>query len=202
VRAYRFSIAWPRIHPDVTGPANEKGLDFYKRLIAGLQDRGITPLPTMYHWDLPQSLEDVGGWMNRDTAYRFADYAHTVLERLDGIDKWTTFNEPWTSAWLGYAYGHHAPGRRRHRRRRGRDTPPPPRARPRCLALSRTAPWRGDRPDTQSRLTASGHRRAGRRRRDVAHRRQPDAHLARSLFVVPTPRTWSISTTPIRRASR
>lgn len=110
VRAYRFSIAWPRIHPDVTGPANEKGLDFYKRLIAGLHDRGITPLPTMYHWDLPQSLEDHGGWTNRDTAYRFADYAHTVLERLDGIDKWTTFNEPWTSAWLGYAYGHHAPG--------------------------------------------------------------------------------------------
>jgi len=65
----------------------------------------------MYHWDLPQSLEDVGGWTNRDTAYRFADYAATVLERLDGISKWTTFNEPWTSAWLGYAYGHHAPGR-------------------------------------------------------------------------------------------
>jgi len=111
VSAYRFSIAWPRIHPDVTGPANELGLDFYKRLIAGLHDRNITPLPTMYHWDLPQSLEDLGGWTNRDTAYRFADYAATVLERLDGIGKWTTFNEPWTSAWLGYAYGHHAPGR-------------------------------------------------------------------------------------------
>jgi beta-glucosidase len=111
VQAYRFSIAWPRIHPDVTGPANEKGLDFYKNLIAGLHDRGITPLPTMFHWDLPQSLEDVGGWTNRDTAYRFADYAATVLERLDGISKWTTFNEPWTSSWLGYAYGHHAPGR-------------------------------------------------------------------------------------------
>lgn len=111
VSAYRFSIAWPRIHPDVTGPANEKGLDFYKRLIAGLHERNIIPLPTMYHWDLPQSLEDVGGWTNRDTAYRFADYAATVLERLDGISKWTTFNEPWTSAWLGYAYGHHAPGR-------------------------------------------------------------------------------------------
>jgi len=111
VQAYRFSIAWPRIHPDVTGPANEKGLDFYKRLISGLHERGITPLPTMYHWDLPQSLEDVGGWTNRETAYRFSEYAATVLERLDGIEKWTTFNEPWTSAWLGYAYGHHAPGR-------------------------------------------------------------------------------------------
>ena len=111
VGAYRFSIAWPRIHPDVTGPANEKGLDFYKRLIAGLKDRNITPLPTMYHWDLPQSLEDQGGWANRDTALRFADYAATVLERLDGIDKWTTFNEPWCSSWLGYGYGVHAPGR-------------------------------------------------------------------------------------------
>ena len=111
VGAYRFSIAWPRIHPDVTGPANQKGLDFYKRLIAGLRDRNITPLPTMYHWDLPQSLEDKGGWTNRDTCYRFEDYARTVLEQLDGIDKWTTMNEPWTSAWLGYAYGEHAPGR-------------------------------------------------------------------------------------------
>ena len=111
VGAYRFSIAWPRIHPDVTGPANEAGLDFYKRLIAGLVERGITPLPTMYHWDLPQSLEDKGGWVNRETALRFADYAATVLERLDGVDKWTTFNEPWCSAWLGYGYGHHAPGR-------------------------------------------------------------------------------------------
>ncbi len=111
VGAYRFSIAWPRIHPDVTGPANHAGLDFYKRLIAGLHDRGITPLPTMYHWDLPQSLEDAGGWTNRDTAYRFADYARTVLAELDGVDKWTTLNEPWTAAWLGYAYGVHAPGR-------------------------------------------------------------------------------------------
>jgi len=111
VKAYRFSIAWPRIHPDVTGPANEKGLDFYKKIIAGLIERGITPLPTMYHWDLPQLLEDQGGWVNRDTALRFADYAATVLERLDGIDKWTTFNEPWCSAWLGYGWGHHAPGR-------------------------------------------------------------------------------------------
>ena len=111
VSAYRFSIAWPRIHPDVTGPANAAGLDFYKRLIGGLLDRGITPLPTMYHWDLPQSLEDKGGWVNRDTALRFADYATTLLEQLDGVDKWTTFNEPWCSAWLGYGYGHHAPGR-------------------------------------------------------------------------------------------
>ena len=109
--AYRFSIAWPRIHPDVTGPPNRDGLDFYKRLIAGLRDRGITPLPTMYHWDLPQLLEDRGGWVNRDTVLRFADYAATVLEHLDGVDQWTTFNEPWCSAWLGYAYGDHAPGR-------------------------------------------------------------------------------------------
>jgi len=111
VSAYRFSIAWPRIHPDGAGPANQAGLDFYKRLIAGLHDRGITPLPTMYHWDLPQALEDRGGWVNRETTLRFADYAATVLEHLDGVEKWTTFNEPWCSAWLGYGYGHHAPGR-------------------------------------------------------------------------------------------
>jgi beta-glucosidase len=111
VGAYRFSIAWPRIHPEVSGPANQKGLDFYQRLIDGLRDRNITPLPTMYHWDLPQALEDQGGWANRETALRFADYAATVLEKLDGIEKWTTFNEPWCSAWLGYGYGIHAPGR-------------------------------------------------------------------------------------------
>lgn len=111
VDSYRFSISWTRIHPDVTGPGNEAGLDFYKRLIAGLLDRGIKPLPTMYHWDLPQSLEDKGGWMNRETALRFGDYASTVLDRLEGIDMWTTFNEPWTNAWLGYGYGIHAPGR-------------------------------------------------------------------------------------------
>jgi beta-glucosidase len=112
VDSYRFSIAWPRIHPDVTGPANEAGLDFYKRLISGLIERGIKPLPTMYHWDLPQTLEDKGGWATRDTALRFADYATTLLERLDGIDMWTTMNEPWTNAWLGYGYGIHAPGRK------------------------------------------------------------------------------------------
>ena len=111
VSAYRFSIAWPRILPNVSGPANQAGLDFYQRIIDGLHDRGITPLPTMYHWDLPQSLEDKGGWVNRETALRFADYAAVVLEGLDGISKWTTFNEPWCSAWLGYGYGHHAPGR-------------------------------------------------------------------------------------------
>jgi beta-glucosidase len=112
VGSYRFSISWPRIHPHGGSRVNEEGLDFYKRLVDGLLTRGIKPLPTMYHWDLPQELEDEGGWINRDTAYRFAEYARTVLSRLDGIDSWTTFNEPWTNAWLGYGYGIHAPGRK------------------------------------------------------------------------------------------
>ncbi|MBO1752636.1 beta-glucosidase [Actinotalea sp. BY-33] len=109
--AYRFSIAWPRVRPD-GGAANPAGLDFYSRLVDSLLERGITPWPTLYHWDLPQALEDRGGWATRDTAARFAEYAVTVQEALgDRISTWTTFNEPWCSAFLGYAGGQHAPGR-------------------------------------------------------------------------------------------
>ena len=110
VKAYRFSIAWPRVHPNGGSVANAKGLDFYKRLVAGLLERNITPLPTMYHWDLPQALEDKGGWTNRDTVERFGEYVETIVGGLEGIDTWTTFNEPWCAAWLGYGYGVHAPG--------------------------------------------------------------------------------------------
>ncbi|MFC1411978.1 GH1 family beta-glucosidase [Streptacidiphilus sp. N1-12] len=113
LRAYRFSIAWPRIQPTGTGPANQRGLDFYRRLTDTLLDHGIQPWPTLYHWDLPQPLEDRGGWPVRDTAERFADYAVIVHEALgDRITRWTTLNEPWCSAFLGYATGRHAPGRR------------------------------------------------------------------------------------------
>jgi beta-glucosidase len=109
--AYRFSIAWPRIRPD-GGEPNPAGLDFYERLVDSLLDNGISPWATLYHWDLPQALEERGGWANRDTAFRFADYAHTVLDRLgDRVPVWTTLNEPWCSAFLGYAKGIHAPGR-------------------------------------------------------------------------------------------
>jgi beta-glucosidase len=111
LQAYRFSVAWPRVVPEGRGAANPAGLDFYERLTDGLLARGITPVTTLYHWDLPQVLEDEGGWRVRSTAEAFADYARVVAERLgDRIDTWTTLNEPWCSAFLGYGAGVHAPG--------------------------------------------------------------------------------------------
>ncbi|GAA1968995.1 GH1 family beta-glucosidase [Catenulispora subtropica] len=113
VDTYRFSVAWPRVQPTGSGPANERGLAFYDRLVDELLGAGIDPWLTLYHWDLPQELEDAGGWPNRDTAYRFADYAELVYARLgDRVEHWTTLNEAWCSAWLGYVKGVHAPGRR------------------------------------------------------------------------------------------
>ncbi len=112
VRAYRFSVAWPRIQPEGRGAPNRPGLDHYRRLVDALNTRGITPLPTLYHWDLPQALEDDGGWGNRDTALRFAEYAAIVHRSLAGtVPSWITLNEPWVVAWLGYGTGIHAPGR-------------------------------------------------------------------------------------------
>jgi len=112
LEAYRFSIAWPRIQPLGSGEPNAAGLDFYSRLVDGLLARGIRPIATLYHWDLPQALEDRGGWTNRETAYRFAEYARIVGEALgDRVATWTTLNEPWCSAYLGYGSGAHAPGR-------------------------------------------------------------------------------------------
>ena len=112
LEAYRFSIAWPRIQPTGSGPVNQAGLDFYGRLVDGLLERDITPIATLYHWDLPQTLEDAGGWVNRDTAYRFAEYAALTTEALgDRVHTWTTLNEPWCSSYLGYGSGAHAPGR-------------------------------------------------------------------------------------------
>jgi beta-glucosidase len=109
--AYRFSVAWPRVQPDGKGPANAQGLDFYRRLVDGLRQRGVVPLATLYHWDLPQVLEDSGGWTARDTCDRFADYVSLVVEALgDDVGMWTTVNEPWCAAWLGYGNGEHAPG--------------------------------------------------------------------------------------------
>jgi beta-glucosidase len=111
--AYRFSVAWPRVVPDGRGPVNVQGLDFYERLVDGLLARGLKPFCTLYHWDLPQALEDEGGWTRRDTAQRFADYAALVSGRLgDRVFAYATLNEPWCSAHLGYATGEHAPGRR------------------------------------------------------------------------------------------
>jgi beta-glucosidase len=111
VGSYRFSVAWTRIQPDGKGPANQAGLDFYRRLIDGLLERDIEPTLTLYHWDLPQALEDQGGWVSRDTAERFAEYVDIVAHALgDGVTRWITLNEPWCSAWLGYGSGRHAPG--------------------------------------------------------------------------------------------
>ena len=111
LNAYRFSLSWPRIIPRGTGAINERGLDFYDRLVDALLARGIRPLATLYHWDLPVALQDQGGWLVRDTAYAFADYAGVVARRLgDRVDLWLTQNEPWCSAYLGYADGVHAPG--------------------------------------------------------------------------------------------
>jgi beta-glucosidase len=109
--SYRLSVAWPRIQPDGRGPANQPGLDFYRRLVDGLQERGITPAVTLYHWDLPQALGDAGGWTVRDTAKRFADYVGIVAEALaDQVGWWITLNEPFCSSWVSYAQGRHAPG--------------------------------------------------------------------------------------------
>lgn len=109
---YRFSVSWPRVQPTGRGPAIQRGLDFYRSLVDELLAKNITPVLTLYHWDLPQDLEDAGGWPARDTALRFADYARLVADALgDRVDLWTTLNEPWCTAFLGYGSGVHAPGR-------------------------------------------------------------------------------------------
>jgi beta-glucosidase len=112
VDAYRFSVAWPRIQPAGSGPGNVKGLDFYDRLVDALGQRGIAALPTLFHWDLPQALEDGGGWLSRETALRFGDYVALVADRLgDRVRRWITLNEPVVHMAQGYAFGDHAPGR-------------------------------------------------------------------------------------------
>jgi len=111
VDAYRFSVAWPRIQPTGTGAANEAGLAFYERLVDGLNRRGVAAHLTLYHWDLPQTLQDAGGWTNRQTAYHFAEYARIVGERLGHkVRSIATLNEPWCSSILSYEIGEHAPG--------------------------------------------------------------------------------------------
>ena len=111
VGAYRFSLSWPRIQPDGRGPANQQGLDHYRRLVDALLDKGITPVITLYHWDLPQALQDKGGWAMRDIAEIFADYAAIAGEALgDRVHRWITLNEPWVVAHVGYRDGRHAPG--------------------------------------------------------------------------------------------
>jgi len=111
VRGYRMSVAWPRIYPKGAGKPNRAGLDFYNRLVENFLENSIEPMVTLYHWDLPQALQDRGGWGNRDTSAYFADYADTVFRALgDRVKKWNTLNEPWVSAFAGHYQGRHAPG--------------------------------------------------------------------------------------------
>jgi beta-glucosidase len=111
LESYRFSIAWPRVQPDGRGPLNARGIGFYRRLVEGLLERGIEPVATLYHWDLPQARQEAGGWAVRDTALRFAEYAALMASELgDVIEGWITHNEPWVVAILGHAVGRKAPG--------------------------------------------------------------------------------------------
>ena len=111
LKSYRFSFAWPRMFPNGDGVREERGFAFYDRLINALLDAGIEPLATLYHWDLPQALEDKGGWTNREIVQAFADYSTAVVEHFgDRVKKWTPINEPWVVSWLGYGIGIHAPG--------------------------------------------------------------------------------------------
>jgi beta-glucosidase len=113
LNSYRFSLSWPRLFPSAGGSLNAKGIDYYSRLVDELLDAGVRPFPTLYHWDLPQTLEDRGGWPNRDTAGRFADYAEAAIRALgDRVDDWIIFNEPSIFTVMGYLAGIHAPGRR------------------------------------------------------------------------------------------
>ena len=112
VKAYRFSIAWPRILPDGRGQVNPAGLDFYDRLVDAVLDEGIEPFVTLYHWDLPQALQDeLGGWGSRETSYAFANYADIVSRRLGNrVQNWITLNEPYVSTFMGHETGRMAPG--------------------------------------------------------------------------------------------
>jgi beta-glucosidase len=111
VDAYRFSISWPRVMPGGSGELSASGVDFYDQLIDGLLARGIEPVVTLYHWDLPSELEHQGGWTNRETAVRFADYADAMAQKFaDRVARWATLNEPWCPAFLGYSAGYFAPG--------------------------------------------------------------------------------------------
>ncbi|MFZ1062292.1 MAG: GH1 family beta-glucosidase [Acidimicrobiales bacterium] len=113
LKTYRFSVSWPRVLPEGSGAVNQAGLDFYRRLTDELLAHGIKPAATLYHWDLPQALEDRGGWLSRDTSSHFADYARVVGEALgDRLESIITLNEPWVSSFIGYTTGHHAPGKK------------------------------------------------------------------------------------------
>ncbi|MFN8549706.1 MAG: family 1 glycosylhydrolase, partial [Candidatus Eisenbacteria bacterium] len=113
LKAYRFSISWSRVLPTGRGQVNTHGLDFYSRLVDALLTRGITPVPTLFHWDYPAALDELGGWLHPDSAAWFADYATQMFRALgDRVSIWTTLNEPWVVVDAGYLHGVHAPGHR------------------------------------------------------------------------------------------
>ena len=115
LQAYRFSIAWPRVQPLGTGAFNDEGIAFYRGIIDRLRTKGIRPFVTLYHWDLPQALDDTGGWLSRETVDAFVAYATRMIEEFgDAVEFWSTFNEPWVSAFIGYGSGAHAPGHQNH----------------------------------------------------------------------------------------
>ncbi|OZG61751.1 beta-glucosidase [Bifidobacterium lemurum] len=115
IDAYRMSVSWSRIIPELGGPVNQAGVDHYLRVLDALRDNGIKPVVTLYHWDLPQYLQDRGGWPERDTALRYGEYAGVLARAFgDRVDTWTTLNEPWCAAYLGYGCGDHAPGIKDH----------------------------------------------------------------------------------------
>ncbi len=180
LHAYRFSVAWPRIVPTGSGAVNQAGIDFYSRLVDELLGNGIAPVLTLYHWDLPQALQDDGGWTNRATAERFAEYAAIVGRALgDRVETFTTLNEPWCSAYLGYAGGVHAPGAHQQRRGAGRGASPEPRARAGGAGAARRGPRRREAlGHAQPRQRAR--RRADRRRGRAAHRRPGEPDLPRA----------------------
>ena len=164
--AYRFSISWPRVIPRGRGDVAPSGIDFYDRLVDQLLAAGIEPYVTLYHWDLPQALEDVGGWPERATAYHFAEYADVVAAALgDRVKHWATLNEPYCSSHFGYVTGFMAPGRDVGRRRVRRRPSPSPRTRPRRRTAALPCPRCRGRHRLELQPDASGERRSGRRRR-------------------------------------
>ena len=146
LNAFRFSVAWPRVQPDGCGAPNQAGLDFYRKLVEGLRQREITPAITLHHWDLPQVLEDKGGWARRDTSQRFAEFAQIVATTIDDPDVlWITLNEPQQVAHQGYRIGTHAPGRKNDGARGRGHTPSTARPRPRAPAIEKHAARRASR---------------------------------------------------------
>ncbi len=177
VESYRFSISWPRVLPNGNGQPNQRGVDFYRRLVEGLLERGIEPIATLYHWDLPQALQDVGGWGSRETAHRFAEYAALMADELrPRVSEWVTHNEPWVVAFLGHAHGVKAPG--------VRDWPTALRVSHHLLlshGLARAA-LRAALPDARDRASRSTSRRCERpatSAEDVAAARRMDGYMNR-----------------------